>query len=67
MTGREQVLEWQREAQTERHVETQLEHYQALGVGLAAFCVAMETALATGETFTREERLALIQAAVRGR
>lgn len=64
--GREQVLTWQAEAQVERNTQTQMEYYQALGVGLAAFCVAMATAL-EGDMFTREERLRLIEAAVRGR
>lgn len=67
LNGREQVMAWQAEAQIERNAVTQLEHYQALGVGLALFCVAMYRELCEDRTFTAEQSLALVQAAVQGR
>ena len=67
LDGRAQMLAWQAEAQAERNTMTQMEHYQALGVGLATFCVAMYTALVEDKTFTPGQSLELVKAAVQGR
>ena len=65
--GREQVLAWQAEQQAERNTVTQMDHYAALGVGLASFCVAMFQTLMADQTFSKDEALTLVKEAVRGR
>jgi hypothetical protein len=65
--GREQVLAWQQEQQAERNTVTQVDHYAALGVGLAGFCVAMYQTLMADQTFTEAQSVELVKAAVTGR
>ena len=67
MTDREQLLAWQQDQQAEHTAVSHVQHYEGLGIGLAAFCVAMYTALAADGMFTREETLRMVQAAVAGR
>ena len=65
--GREYLLAMQADAQAERNTTAQVEHYQAMGVGLAAFCVAMYRTLVEDKTFTAAQSLELVGRAVQGR
>lgn len=67
MNDREQLLVWQHAQQDERNTVTQMDHYHALGIGLAMLCVAMYRALVDDKTFTAEQALALVGQAVQGR
>lgn len=66
MTDREMLAAAQEQQALELAALQHVQHYRALGTGLAAFVLAMWDAL-DGEGFTREEQWGLVQAAVRGR
>ena len=72
MTDREQILAWQQEQHVETQAVDQALHYEALGVGIAVFCQTMFDMLLVCQDdgpprFRRDEALALVEAAVRGR
>lgn len=72
LTDREQLLAWQQAEKAEAQTVDRMFHYEALGVGLAVFCQVMFDTLTVAEEdtivrFSRDEALALVQAAVRGR
>ncbi len=67
MNDREWLLAQQDDQQTERNAMAQIDHYQALGVSMAAFAVAMYTALMEDGTFSKGDALALVKEGVRGR
>jgi hypothetical protein len=64
---REFILQRQQVQQAEQNTVAQMDHYDALGVGMATFCVAMYTTLRDEGTFTPAQALALVQAAVHSR
>lgn len=64
---REWVAQHQQAQQAEQNAVIQVDHYQALGIGLAAFAVAMYTALKEDGTFSVRDALELVKAAVQGR
>ncbi len=66
MNDRELLMHWQEEQHLETQAVDHVQHYTALGVGMAAFAMAMMHAL-TGEDVTHEEALALVKAALTGR
>lgn len=61
------LLEMQEAQQAERNAITQVQHYEGLGIGLAAMCVAMYTTLCKDGTFSKEQGYELVKAAVSGR
>jgi hypothetical protein len=66
MTDRELMIEAREQAEAERYAMQEVQQWQAQGLGAAMFAVAMWDGLG-GADFSREERLALVQAALRGR
>lgn len=66
LTDREWLLDQQEEAAAETAAMQQIQHFRALGLGAAAYVLAMWQGLECSG-FTREETLATIQAALRGR
>lgn len=67
MNDREMLLQRQEDQQAETHALAAAQQYEELGIGLAAFCLAMYAALMVDQAFTREEALRLVGAAVHGR
>jgi len=66
MTDRELLAQAQAEAAAEQQVIAQIEQYKLQGHSMAAFALAMWAAL-DESGLTREERLAMTVAALRGR
>ena len=61
------IAQLQQVQQAEENAVAQIDHYQALGIGMAAFAVAMYLALKEDGTFTDVDTLRLVLAAVQGR
>ncbi len=66
------LLEQKEAQQQEQRTQDELQHYEALGTGLAMFCLSFWETLRAAEPayearFTRDETLRLLEAAVRGR
>lgn len=65
-TDRELLFEAQQEQADEAVVMQQIQHYRALGMGAAAFVLSMWQGLEESG-LSRDEKLVLMQAALRGR
>ncbi len=71
MNDRELMLDWQQQQKVEAQAIDQVGHYQALAVGLAAFCQVFLGAILDPNQnpcqVTRDEALQILVAAVQGR
>ena len=67
MTDREQMVAAREADRLEAQAVDYAQNSTAVGVGLAAMALAMLHALLTEEEITRDEALALVQAALAGR